>query len=292
MLRSTGEHKKQHRHRIHDATTHLQLFNDFKQLRVLTWTKVSWGQAATQGKRKRKAEKEQDKTLMQRKLDSYENMAWKYISYIKLRQSRWWIHLLVAAGSDERLAVSGRRVQDVQYSVFCHSFSPAATGSFKRDHAICSPAAAKGCQLTGKCSNKTENRASPRLIPMCESVHAVKKKGSTKLKKKTHFTETRLLTILFSSSHCCATDWLWKILKLEIAVSAFTHPPYAPKVKLLFLENDMSFLLSLSLASAWLWMFVHDSLRLSQSGLAQVKLIHSIILPLLLLLLRAPYLSL
>lgn len=54
----------------------------------------------------------------------------------------------------------------------------------------------------------------------------------------------------------------------------------------------MSFLFSLLLASAWLWMFVYDSLLLSQSGLAQVKLIHSIILPLLLLLLCAPYLSL
>lgn len=72
--------------------------------------------------------------------------------------------------------------------------------------------------------------------------------------------------------------------------SVFTYPPYAPKVKLLFREKDMSFLFSLSMALVLLWMFVHASLLPSQSGLAKVELIHPIILSLLLL--SAPYLSL
>lgn len=61
---------------------------------------------------------------------------------------------------------------------------------------ISSNAAAKGCQLPGKCCNNVKNKASPHLIPMCEFVHTVKKKREVG-KKQTHFTMTALLTLLF-----------------------------------------------------------------------------------------------
>lgn len=189
MLRNSRAHETQHQHQIHHATTHLQLFNDFKQLRVLTETKSQLRSGSNTGEGKEKDRSERRSKARESRERSSTSVTWKYIRNIELRQSQWWIHLLVAAGSDGRLAVSGRRVQHVQYSVFCNGFSPAATGSFNRDRAICSRGAAKGCQFAGKCSNKMEKRASPRLIPMCESVHTVKKKGKYKVEEE--------LTILF-----------------------------------------------------------------------------------------------
>lgn len=183
MLRNTRAHETQHQHKIHHATTHLQLFNDFKQLRVLKGTKSQLRSGSNTGEEKEKGRSGRRSKARESRKRSSTSVTWKYIRNIELRQSQWWIHLLVAAGSDGRLAVSGRRVQHVQYLVFCNCFSPAATGSFNRDRAICSCGAAKGCQLVGKCSNKMETRDSPRLMPMCEFVHTVKKKGSTKLKK-------------------------------------------------------------------------------------------------------------
>lgn len=173
------------------------------------------------GKRKRKAQrqgKEQDK---QRAKETWLlRTAWKSIRSIELYacRARWWSHPLVAAGSDERLALSGRRIQDVQHAVLAR-FSPAATGSFNRDDAISPRAPAKGCQLAGKCSNKVENTASPRLISVCESVHAVQRKGKLN-KKRTQFTLPSTLLL-----HPCSTD-LWKNAKRRSEVLLLTlHTP-------------------------------------------------------------------
>lgn len=59
--------------------------------------------------------------------------------------------------------------------------------------------AAKGCQLAGKCSNKVENTASPRLIAVCESVHAVKRKGKLN-KKNTFYNDNINVNTVFTSS--------------------------------------------------------------------------------------------
>lgn len=54
MLRNTRAHEAQHQHQIHHAATHLQLFNDFKQLRVLTGTKSQLRSGSSTGEEKEK----------------------------------------------------------------------------------------------------------------------------------------------------------------------------------------------------------------------------------------------
>lgn len=121
---------------------------------------------------------------------------------------------------------------------------------------------------------------------MCDSVHAVKKKkkGKYKVEEENTFYKDKITDDSYFF-FIFLFNWLGEYPKKRHS-GLFTHPPYAPKVKLLFLENDIP-LFSL----VGFGVFVHDSLLQSQSGLAQVKLIHSIILPLLLLR-CAPYLSL
>lgn len=197
-------------------------------------------------------------------------------------RAQWWSHPLVVAGSDERLALTGRRIQDVQYAVFGR-FSPAATSWFNRDDAISSNAAAKGCQLPGKCCNKVKNKASPHLIPMCEFVHTVKKREVGK-NPNTFYNDS--ITDNTVDLHRCSTD-LWKMVKWD--TKYFYSPSICPKSET-SLSGEWHVIPLFSLAAVSVALNVCTWQLLSQSGLAQVKLIHSTILSLLLL--CAPYLSL
>lgn len=117
------------------------------------------------------------------------------------------MHLLVAAGRTERLALTGRRIQGVQTFVL-HEFRSAATGWFTQQDSTVSNSlhyTGKVNMLTRKSCSREENKASPRLIPTCESIHTVNKEVRAfqkLLHKQTRWLESKKKCRLFRLCRC------------------------------------------------------------------------------------------